>query len=357
MVTDPAHPNRGLFENAVSGFGAMTQTQVDLNKVLENDLAAIRNPNNAGKIDPESVELIKKATSVPLAEAARMYQENGGTLIKPAFHIEDLAEQVSYVPPTVVRDSPEGRGLKIVSQEFEEKPFKEDVDAVINAPQNAEIVSGLLPKFKNDKEALAKEIMRLHTKNKKQDRVVKEMGVSGGPSSSSIYQRGIEAIFASDQNYKDSEGGRKNTIQFKSQGQDLKPFSLQDEYGRDVLVSNPVIALNADNKSGVIQARVAKRNAELTQQQAENLGLDNVLSEKDADGNVHFYELERKSLPLNDTNIAILTRINNNRNPLDQLISENNRAGKSRQKKSSGETQSSSETQSGTKKWSSYKRQ
>ena len=162
-ISDPYHPRHKEWLQTISGVNAVGNAQKQINKMIEADMQAARNPNNAGKIDPDSVARLKEVASMPLADAIKVYQESGGTLLKPAYSASDLAEKVTYKPSGFNIEKKGGQ--EIMTPEVDEDVLGADMDAVISNPENRETVAALLNRY-GDVETLKKEMRRLYKVDK-----------------------------------------------------------------------------------------------------------------------------------------------------------------------------------------------
>lgn len=299
------------------------------------DLAIARAKNASGAIDPLTFENLKKISQMSYKDAAKFYQENG-TAIVPAADIEDLMTSISYTPTITVRPSPEGRGLMIQSTEVDDKALRDDILAAIRAPQNAQESKANLRAFGGDENKLADEMIRQYKKEFPKDKVIKELGVSAGPSNSAVYTRGMTAVVSSNPNYASADNGRKNFISYLSQGQDLKPFELFDEYGQPVYSSLTGISVNPDD-SGEIYVKTAKRSGAtvVSEEEARNRGYAGLIDLGTAETGpqwTEFKDLETRVLPLNETNRQKLIAVTNI-DPIERINKENNATGKNVKKK------------------------
>lgn len=189
VLSNPADPRYVEFVSETERTKGVANMQKQMNTLLANDLAKLRDPNMAGKIDPASAEEVKRVTSMPLSEAYRMYQENGGTLIKPAYDIKDLVGEVTYAPSEVAF---EVKGNNQIERPvIDEEVLSADIDAVMAKPEMKPVVDYFITKYGGDEDKVKAEIRRLYNEKVGKPKITQVRKPSAGRSSGSDKSSGV----------------------------------------------------------------------------------------------------------------------------------------------------------------------
>jgi hypothetical protein len=307
---------------------ALVKKANDLETTIQKELAlAAANPT---KYDPQSVDELTKAAQLgDIGKVEELYRKNGGQILKPAYDVEDLLGRITYTPEVTTRRDKNGL---FVEPHYNDEDLKADIEKAISSPDLQAQANYFTQKF-GGKDALVEELIRLHKKDAPEAKFYKGEAASGSSGSATRSSGGIEAVAVSDTHYQGGENGRFNLIMYKGKNGAVPPATtLLDENGRTVLVQDPVISLNDDDKNGMIIAKEAVRTgAKVTKEEAEAQGFENFIAEEQPDGEVRYYRLKDVRLPLTEGNISLLAK-GYNINPVEFLKSMNNKAGKNKPK-------------------------
>jgi hypothetical protein len=301
------NPVANEFQRQKTAAMEMNVAQSALSDLIESELALSQ--KYPEKFDPKSVEELRALATerIPLDKAVSFIKERGGTVLRPAYDIEDLVKQVNYVPDSY--EVKRSGSRELYTPRIDDQKLNEAIDNVLHFGGNAPAVD-YLTGVAGDEERLRKTI-KDRMSFKEQTNMIPKTSSGGGDSD---YQRNSVGVVSKDwslvSNSEAKQGG-PDFFRLSYKSKNPEPFNYYDDNGNEIFMTPDRIEKRGE--SYVLKGREMGRKQEKQVNKDDTSGITSLLnqgytkqgvnpSNPSEDIYVKFEELRPVDVYLNDNN-------------------------------------------------------